>query len=138
MACNLSHLDATICAVMDARCKQVYNAIFRSTGGKLERLTEDRAIRAEDLAHECEKYTKPLILVGDGANLCYNVYGFQAQGARLAPEPLLFQHASGVAKAAISAYQNGLAVSADALMPIYLRPAQAERNLNRKRRNTLL
>lgn len=137
IASNLSHLNATICAVMDARCKQVYNAVFRAADGKLERLTEDRAISAEDLARDCEKYSKPLFLVGDGANLCYNVYGFQAEGAQLAPEPLLFQHASGVAKATVTVYQNGLTVSPDALRPVYLRPAQAERNLNNKRRNTL-
>lgn len=132
---NLSHLDATICAVMDARCGQVYNAVFQSFGGTVTRLTEDRAISADELAHECEKYPKPLFLVGDGAKLCYNNQGFQSIGALLAPEALLYQHAGGVAETAAQAYQNGFAVSPDALRPVYLRPAQAERMLNNKRRD---
>lgn len=135
IANNLSHLDATICAVMDARCGQVYNAVFRSSKGNIERLTDDRAIHADELARECEKYPKPLFLVGDGAKLCYNIQGFQSVGALLAPETLLYQRASGVAKAAAKAYQNGLAVSPDALRPFYLRPAQAERVLKNKRRD---
>ncbi|MCI2035664.1 MAG: tRNA (adenosine(37)-N6)-threonylcarbamoyltransferase complex dimerization subunit type 1 TsaB [Oscillospiraceae bacterium] len=128
IAQNLSHLDCTVCAVMDARCGQVYNAVFRSEGGRLERLTADRAISAEDLAKECKEYAKPLFLVGDGAKLCYNRQGFQTIGAQIPPEPLLYQHAVGVAKTA----SLGKAVSPAALMPVYLRPAQAERALSKK------
>ena len=134
IAWNLAHLGATVCAVMDARCGQVYNAIFRVSGGSPERLTEDRAIDADELAKECEKYPKPLFLVGDGAKLCYNKQGFQSIGALLPPEPLIFQRAGGVAKAAALAYAKGQTVSPAALRPVYLRPAQAERALNNKRR----
>lgn len=132
MAWNLAHINCTVCAVMDARCGQVYNAVFKAGGEKLERLTEDRAISANDLAKECEKYPKPLFLVGDGAKLCYNKQGFQAVGASLPPEPLIYQRASGVAKAAAFAYAGGKTETAASLLPIYLRPAQAERALNNK------
>jgi tRNA threonylcarbamoyladenosine biosynthesis protein TsaB len=134
IAWNLAHLNGTVCAVMDARCGQVYNAVFRAAGGTLERLSEDRAIGAEVLAQECGKYPKPLFLVGDGAKLCYNKQGFQSIGALLPPEPLLYQRAYGVAKASALAYARGEAVSPGALRPVYLRPAQAERALNNKRR----
>ncbi len=132
MAYNLAHIDGTVCAVMDARCGQVYNAVFEAHHGQLRRITKDRAIAANDLAEECEKYPKPLFLVGDGAKLCYNNKGFQSAGAILPPEPLIYQRASGVAKAALTAFQNGKAVSPAALLPVYLRPAQAERALNKK------
>lgn len=42
MAWCLAHLDGEICAVMDARRNQVYNARFRAAGGRLERLCPDR------------------------------------------------------------------------------------------------
>ena len=32
IAWNLAHLRGTICAVMDARCQQVYNAVFEADG----------------------------------------------------------------------------------------------------------
>ena len=133
MAWNLAHINCTVCAVMDARCGQVYNAIFKADGEKLQRLTEDRAIAADDLAKECEKYPKPLFLVGDGAKLCYNKQGFQAIGASLPPEPLIYQRASGVAKAAALTCAKGKTETAASLLPVYLRPAQAERALNNKR-----
>ena len=132
MAYNLLHLDATICAVMDARCSQVYNAVFTSDGETLTRLTEDRALSIDELAGDCEKYKKPLYLVGDGAVLCYNKEGFQALGAKLPPQHLLYQRAFGVAQAALAAYRQGTAVTPAALAPIYLRLPQAERELKKR------
>lgn len=137
IAQNLAHRDGIVCAVMDARCSQVYNAVFRAEGGALHRLTPDRAIAAECLARECEKYQKPFFLVGDGAKLCYNMQSFQNAGAVLPPETLIYQRASGVAQAAARAFAAGKAVSPAALVPVYLRPAQAERALNKKRRSSL-
>ena len=55
-------------APMDARRKQVYNALFERTGGALTRLTPDRADRACGAcgrAAKCE--TRQIIVVGDGA-----------------------------------------------------------------------
>ena len=132
LAWNLAHLSGTVCAVMDARCGQVYNAVFRVSGGAPERLTPDRAVAADELAAECANAPKPLFLVGDGAKLCYNRRGFQAIGALLPPEALIYQRAVGVANAAAAAFANGAAVSPAALRPVYLRPAQAERALKKK------
>ncbi len=137
IAWNLAHLEGTACAVMDARCGQVYNALFRVSGGAPERLTEDRALGADELARECERCPKPLFLVGDGAKLCYNKEGFQSIGAVLPPEPLIYQRAVGVAKAAAAALAQGRTVSSGGLRPFYLRPAQAERALNKKRKEML-
>ena len=50
MAWPLAHLEADLCAVMDARRNQVYNARFQARGGILERLCPDRAIPVEELA----------------------------------------------------------------------------------------
>lgn len=132
IARNLEHAEGTVCAVMDARCRQVYNAVFRAHGGKLERLTPDRALAMEDLAQECEKYAKPLFLVGDGAQLCYNNEQFHRLNPVLPPEPLLYQRACGVAKAARFVLEQGGAVTPAALMPVYLRVPQAERELKKR------
>lgn len=132
IAQNLSHLDCVICAVMDARCGQVYNALFRAKGGRMERLTPDRAIAVKDLAEECKALEGPLYLAGDGARLCAGSKPFQTAGAVLPPEPLIFQRAWGVAKAAEAAVLEKRTVSPAALMPFYLRPAQAERSLKKQ------
>ncbi len=132
MAFNLEHLEGTICSVMDARCQQVYNAIFAAHNGCLERITADRALGIEELAKECENYAKPLFLVGDGAKLCYNNERFKNLNAVLPPEPLIYQRACGVAKSALTAFEQGKAVTPAALMPIYLRLPQAERELKKR------
>lgn len=131
IARNAEHLNGTICAVMDARCQQVYNALFQAQDGILARLVPDRAISIEQLAKECEKLPKPLVLVGDGAKLCYNNPWFQRIGAILPPEPLIYQRAIGVAKTALPAAHEGKTISPAELLPIYLRPAQAERTLKK-------
>lgn len=132
MARNVSHMHGTICAVMDARCGQVYNAMFESDGKGVTRITPDRAISIEELVEYCKNLKKPLILVGDGAKLCYNTKGFIDLGAELAPEILRQQHASGVAAAALAACKRGETVTPEQLAPMYLRLPQAQRELKKR------
>ena len=134
MARNLAHMDCLICAVMDARCGQVYNALFVAKAGKLTRLTEDRAISTAALAAELEEdeLKIPLFLVGDGAKLCYNNENLRALGAALPPEHLLYQRAWGVAEVAKDQFAQGKALTAAALAPVYLRLPQAERELKKR------
>ena len=69
MAHIFAHENAFICPVMDARCQQVYNALFRARDGKIERLCEDRALSLDELATELSGIERKVILVGDGAHL---------------------------------------------------------------------
>lgn len=127
MAWQLAHLDGEICAVMDARRQQVYNARFAASGGVLTRLTEDRALSLEELADEVKKTGKTQILVGDGAQLCYNHFIRQGIGAVMAPPHLLYQCAWGVAREAAELARAGKLIDGGALTPNYHRLSQAER-----------
>ena len=49
---NFRQQQGLICACMDARCGQVYNALFLTDGETVQRLTEDRALSIEELAKE--------------------------------------------------------------------------------------
>lgn len=130
MAENARQLTGIVCAVMDARCGQVYNALFRAESGKLTRLCDDRALPIAELLDECKTFAEKIYLVGDGAELCYKT--FAAIRAELLQPQLRFQRASGVAMAAQEMVENGQTVTPDALMPIYLRLPQAERELKAK------
>lgn len=127
---GLAYGGKILCAVMDARCGQVYNALFRVEDERLLRLTEDRALSIAELSLECSAYGGDLILLGDGAALCYE--SFQAWGAQLAPEELRYQRASSVARLAEAMAQRGQTLSAAGLQPAYLRLPQAERELKKK------
>lgn len=125
IAYNFVDENAVVCAVMDARRMQFYNALFRVQNGKVERLCDDRAISIEDLRSDLKRYDK-VIIAGDGANLCFR--NIELENCTLADDDRIYQNAVGVAKAA----KNKNAISPKALMPVYLRQSQAERELKLK------
>lgn len=125
IAYNFVDKNAVVCAVMDARRMQFYNALFKVQNGKVERLCDDRAISIEDLRNELKQYDK-VIIAGDGAKLCFQ--NIELENCTLADDDRIYQNAVSVAKAA----QNKNAISPKALMPVYLRQSQAERELKLK------
>lgn len=137
MAWPLAHLEGRliVCA-MDARRKQVYNALFLARGDSLERLCPDRAISLEELGEELKKYQKMKIIVGDGAILCYNTLRTEVPNLELAPVHLRMQSAWGVARAAEELVRAGALVSGAELAPVYHRLSQAERERLEREQNT--
>ena len=135
MAWPLAHLEGqVIVCAMDARRRQVYNALFLATGEGLERLSPDRAISLEELGEELQKIEKSKIVVGDGAKLCYNTFVEKGLELKLAPRHLRMQSAWGVALAAEALAARGGLVSGEDLVPVYHRLSQAERErLERER-----
>ena len=124
---SLGVYDGYVCPCMDARRNQVYNAVFSAEGGELTRVTEDRAIALSDLKEELKKAEKPVFLVGDGANLCYNTLRADVPNLILPPEHRIHQRAVGVAILAQRMHDAGIAPSGGELEPNYLRLSQAER-----------
>lgn len=120
IAYNFIGVDGVICACMDARCKQVYNALFRSEGGVITRICDDRAITLAELSEELAKLDERVILAGDGAEIAD---AFTEGKYELAPPQLRFQRGSGVCFAA----ENAEIIRPETLMPTYLRLPQAER-----------
>ena len=127
MAVALGAYDGFVCPVMDARRSQVYNALFLAEGGKLTRVSEDRAISLAQLGEELKNLSKPVFLVGDGSNLCYNTLEGTVPGLVLPPEHRLHQRAVGAGLLAARMAAEGIAPSGGELVPNYLRLSQAER-----------
>lgn len=112
-----------VCAVMDARRNQVYNALFRIENGRPVRLCEDRAIALTELIEEVKKLDAPVFLVGDGAAITEAYFRENRLDCRVAPDNLMWQSAWGVAMAA----QDKEFGKSEELLPVYLRLSQAER-----------
>ena len=127
MALGLGIWEGFVCPVMDARRSQVYNALFYANQGKLERLCEDRAISLEDLKKEVKNLSKPVFLVGDGSNLCYNTLLKSVPNLVMPPEHRQHQRAVGVGLAALQRMAAGDSGDGVGLSPNYLRLSQAER-----------
>lgn len=126
MARNAAFADGLIVCAMDARRSQVYNANFAAENGALTRLTEDRAIALSDLAEELRGNSRPITVVGDGARLCHDFLENAGLPCRLAPAHLVMQNAVSVALEAEALATAGELLTAQELLPFYLRPPQAE------------
>lgn len=122
--------DCILCGCMDARCNQVYNALFRISNGEITRLTPDRALLCEELSLELRENYKDekIIITGDGAKV---FHPHVADFATLANPLRIYQSALGVALAA----EKAEFVSPEEINPVYLRLPQAERELNLKKAN---
>ncbi len=126
LAYNLVGRSCTAVSVMDARCNQVYCGIFDINGETVTRLTEDMAIKVEDLGEMLKNYDN-IIFVGDGAKLCHKALGYVK-----APASCEYQKGSSVCFTA--AMYTHKAVPSKELLPVYLRLPQAERELKAKQK----
>ncbi len=123
--------QSVICACMDARRDQLYNAIFRIQDEKIIRLIEDRAIFVENLIADLRNLNEKIEFVGDGAAICYNNITRNFPGI-LVLEKSRYIKASNVAFAAKEMYDRGGASDPCALSLNYIRIPQAERLLKEK------
>ncbi|MCL2546968.1 MAG: tRNA (adenosine(37)-N6)-threonylcarbamoyltransferase complex dimerization subunit type 1 TsaB [Oscillospiraceae bacterium] len=111
--------NGLICACMDARRGQVYNALFRAENGVLIRLCDDRALPMEELF--AEGLDNPMF-IGDAATMCAAAYD---KPHRAVDMPYI--QGEAVCQAAWPYFQRGETVLCHALTPNYLRMSQAER-----------
>ncbi len=136
MAVNYRDSDCIVCAVMDARCNQVYNAIFDVEGGKITRLCEDRALMCDELAKNLKNMSqnekKRVIIVGDGAELFYS-FVEELQNVTISVPEHRYQNAVGVGLVALDEFKNNKHQTPEELLPFYLRLPQAERELKLKK-----
>jgi len=136
MAENYSDRECLVCGVMDARCNQVYNAIFEIKNGEITRLCDDRALLCDELKAELEnlvkEQSKDIIIVGDGADVFYPFVS-EIPEVKKVDSKKQFQNAVGVAFSAMENFKNGETLTPDKLLPIYLRLPQAERELKSKK-----
>lgn len=126
IAYNFADENIIVCAVMDARRMQFYNALFEIKNGKAIRLCDDRAISVTDLREDLKKYDR-VVIAGDGAKLCFD--NINLDNCTLAPNDKMYQNGIGVSRAA----KDKKKISASSLMPVYLRLSQAERELKLKK-----
>ena len=135
MAETLGIWEGTVCACMDARRNQVYNALFAVKAGSITRLTEDRAIALAELKQELTALEGPIFLVGDGSSLTHKTLSGEIPNLVLPPEHRMHQRASGVAIGAAKRIAAGEPGDGNALTPNYLRLSQAERERAERMQN---
>ena len=96
------------------------------------KVADDEAIKIDELKEKLIALNSTIFLIGDGAQLCYNKFVNEIPSVRLAPFNVRSQHASGICAAAALKPQDEW-LTADKLIPSYLRLPQAQRELMAKK-----
>lgn len=117
MAAALPFAGLPVCPVLDARKGEVYGCLYLWDGTGMRRQWEYLALAPAALA---ARLTEPAILLGDGARL------IQTPHARLAPPHRRLPSPSAVGVLGLERLAAGQTVGAGDLVPIYLRPSEAE------------
>lgn len=136
IAYPLIDTDCIAVSVMDARCNQVYCALFDCQNSVMTRLSDDDAISLDALAEMLKNYTdKKIILIGDGADISYKFLEDKVDGISKASPKIKYQSASSVALIAEQMLLNNddRGTTPAELVPSYLRLSQAERELKKKK-----
>ncbi len=124
--------DITVCAVMDARCNQLYNALFKVKDGKIVRLCQDRAILIDELKTELQSISDNIVICGDGSDVLQELIR-DFRNIKMPSENLKYQSAVGVGIMSCNLFSKNSVISPAELMPVYLRLPQAERELKAKK-----
>lgn len=135
LAWTLPFAAHPVCPILDAKKGEVYTALYRTDGGRLERLWDYRAIAPAALAAALAAEIRgPVVFVGDGvapfAPLLHTVLGADA---RLAPPALRLPSAATVAELGHGALERGESADPATLVPLYLRRSEAELGRERQR-----
>lgn len=129
LASHFQGAESLICPMLDARKKEVYAALYRSSGsGSLDKMTPDLAVDPE---HFLSTIDGNALFVGDGSVL-YRTLIEDKMGSKatFAPSHMHYPQAAAVAFLALekAAAEDFLDVSA--FVPTYARASDAERNKN--------
>lgn len=124
----------TICAMMDARCNQVYTALYESDGNSISQKGDYYAVTIK----ECKDMwanDKSVKLVGDGAIAYEDFWLEDNDRVSIAKSNMLKQRASSAAIFALSKIGEGMPMQTSIeLEPFYLRLPQAEREYRQKQK----
>ena len=117
MAAMLPYAALPVCPVLDARKREVYASLYRWDGLGMRRQWDYLAVAPDELAR---RLREPVIVVGDGAEAIDSAFARRVEPPRRGPAPAVVG-ALGRARLA-----RGETVTVADLVPIYLRPSEAE------------
>jgi len=115
-----------ICTVIDARKGEVFACIFEWRGPELVSRTPQMVVSPEVLM---EKITEPTILVGNGLVPYAPIFrDTLRENAVFLPHAFNFPRASVLATRGLDRLAQGEGVGPEDLVPVYIRPSEAELN----------
>jgi tRNA threonylcarbamoyladenosine biosynthesis protein TsaB len=121
LAYEVRYSSKPICAVLDARRNEVFNAFYRSSPGGIQRMTEYRVERPHQLATALQAWPTDILLVGAGALLYRDVFEDLRPGVDIGTMGHSFPDARALVELALPRMFREDFDSLDDLKPLYLR-----------------
>jgi tRNA threonylcarbamoyladenosine biosynthesis protein TsaB len=121
LAYDVRYSPRTICAVLDARRKEVFNAFYRPSPGGVQRMTEYRVEPPERLAVGIDSRPEEVLLVGNGMLVYRHVFEDLGSVAELGTMSHAFPNALSLVELALPRLFREEFDSLDSLSPLYLR-----------------
>jgi tRNA threonylcarbamoyladenosine biosynthesis protein TsaB len=134
LASNLPFTPYLICPIVDARKGEVYTALYKDgESGRIEQLTPYQVLPPPLLLEKIP--LQDTIFLGDGVE-AYGELIKERLGAQalFAPPHLRFLRGSTVAEIGLQRFKKGEQDDISSLVPIYVRPSDAEINWTRGKR----
>jgi tRNA threonylcarbamoyladenosine biosynthesis protein TsaB len=126
LAMQLPFSRLPVCVMLDARKQEVYTALYQWESGYPHPVAGERVIKPEMLLGEL---TGEALFIGNGASVYRTLIVRQLAGrGHFAPSFLNLPRAGAAAALALLEWHAGRTFNADQLLPVYLRPSEAELN----------
>jgi tRNA threonylcarbamoyladenosine biosynthesis protein TsaB len=123
MAATVPFADAPVCPMLDARKGEVYLSLYRWRDGRMSREWDYLALPPEVAA---ARLHGPVIVLGDGVKPCRPYLEQLGESVRVAPPAQRLPSPAVVAQMGHEILETGRGVSGEELLPLYLRPSEAE------------
>jgi tRNA threonylcarbamoyladenosine biosynthesis protein TsaB len=117
LAAGLPFAALPVCPVLDARKREVYASLYRWDGSGMRREWDYLAIAPGELS---ARLHEPVIVLGDGAGQIDSPHARRLRPPRRGPSP------ASVGALGQARLSRGEVVAPAELVPIYLRPSEAE------------
>lgn len=121
VAYEVRYTSKTICAVLDARRNEVFDAFYRPSPGGLQRMSEYRVEKPDTLAMGIYSRPQDVLMAGNGALLYRETFEDVGSVVEIAAQSHAFPNASSLVELALPRMFREDFDPLDQLKPLYLR-----------------
>lgn len=129
MAYSFYGSDMNIIPLIDARNENVYAGEYKFENGELKEISAPSAMSVHDI-----NLTVPTMFMGDGS-VKYREILTKNEYAFFAPPHINMGGGANVYAAALDMIKKGMTISAEELLPLYIKKCQAEQEKESERKN---
>lgn len=133
LAFNLAYTSGIICPIMDALRDNVYTALYKFNGEKLEQLTDYMAVHIDELIKIIkEQKFQNVSFIGDATEKFRGKLNESFEKVNFAPIHLNVAKAASIGELGLLKFKNGEKDDILTFSPIYLKKSQAEREYEKR------